>query len=52
MIVQSGYTVLFTKAVISDSLELKYNFNIRFYAAKLVLGGNFMFVENELFEQL
>jgi hypothetical protein len=36
MIVQSGYTVLITKAVISDNLEFKYNINIQFYAAKLV----------------
>jgi hypothetical protein len=36
MIVQSEYTFLITKAVISDNLEFKRNFDIQFYAAKLV----------------
>ena len=36
MIVQSGYTVLITKAVISDNLEFKCSVHIQFCAANLV----------------
>lgn len=57
MILQSGYTVLVTKAFVSGDLEYKDNVSVNFYnemssVLKLVRWSNCLAVENELFEPL